>query len=212
MLRLYTWGTPNGRKISIMIEELRVPYAVHPVDITKNEQFRPEFLALNPNNKIPVLVDPEGPEGEPLVLSESGAILYPAEKCQSPLLPAARTARLMTLQWLMFQMGGIGPMLGQLHRFRRYAENERYGLERYGKEVHRLYDVLNTHLSSGISYLNGDDYIIADISLSLDRQKRAPRRRLAEALACEALVRRRGRETGSSAWHGRAWRSVAKTC
>jgi GSH-dependent disulfide-bond oxidoreductase len=163
MLQLYTWGTPNGRKISIMIEELRVPYAVHPVDITKNEQFRPEFLALNPNNKIPVFVDPEGPEGQPLVLSESGA--YLAEKCQSPLLPAARTARLMTLQWLMFQMSGIGPMFGQLHHFRRHAESERYGLERYGKEVHRLYDVLNTHLSSGISYLNGDDYSIADISL-----------------------------------------------
>jgi len=166
MLQVYTWGTPNGRKISIMIEELRVPYAVHPVDITKNEQFRPEFLALNPNNKIPVLVDPEGPEGEPLVLSESGAILiYLPEKCQSPLLPAARKARLMTLQWLMFQMGGIRPMFGQLHHFRRYAENERYGLERYGKEVHRLYDVLNTRFSSGISYLNGDDYSIADISL-----------------------------------------------
>ncbi|UGA39570.1 glutathione S-transferase [Chromobacterium haemolyticum] len=121
MIDLYTWGTPNGRKISIMLEELELPYAVHTVDIGKGEQFAESFLAISPNNKIPAIVDSDGPDGRPLAMFESGAILqYLAEK-HGRLLPAAGAARYEALQWLMFQMGGFGPMLGQAHHFLRYA-------------------------------------------------------------------------------------------
>jgi GSH-dependent disulfide-bond oxidoreductase len=163
-IKLYTWGTPNGRKISIMLEELDLRYEVHPVNIMKDEQFTPEFLSLNRNNKIPVIVDPAGPDGSPFALSESGAILiYLARKFRSGLLPANEQAQLTTLQWLMFQMGGIGPMFGQLHHFRRYASSERYSLERYEKEVHRIYGVLDGRLGE-VRYLAGDNYSIADIA------------------------------------------------
>jgi GSH-dependent disulfide-bond oxidoreductase len=164
MFDLYTWATPNGRKISVMLEELGADYVIHPVDITKNDQFRREFLALNRNNKIPVLVDSEGPDGAPLVLAESGAILiYLAEKFVSPLLPKGPAERSRTMQWLMFQMGGIGPMFGQLHHFRRYASDQTYALGRYQKEVHRLYGVLNAQLAES-DFLNGSAYSIADVA------------------------------------------------
>src|SRR6516225_8494060 len=121
MIDLYAWGTPNGRKVSIALEELGMPFNVHMIDILKGEQFSPGFLALNPNNKIPVIVDPQGPRGRKITLFESGAILvYLAEK-SGKLLPASGPERFTTLQWLMFQMGGIGPMFGQTHHFRRYA-------------------------------------------------------------------------------------------
>ncbi len=163
-IQLYSWATPNGRKVSILLEELGVPYTVHPVNILQDEQFAPAFLALNPNNKIPVIVDPAGPDGEPLTLSESGAILiYLARKFSSPLWPSDETEQAVVLQWLMFQMGGLGPMFGQLHHFRRYAAGEAYPLARFEKEVHRLYRVLDQRL--GVSgFLGGARYGIADIA------------------------------------------------
>ena len=147
-----------------MLEELGVPYEVYPIDIMKNEQFAASFLALNPNNKIPVIVDPAGPGDSPFVLYESGAILvYLARKFDSSLLPADQRMRLIVLQWLMFQMGGIGPIFGQLHHFRRYAPDERYSLTRYQREVHRIYNVLNGRLEQA-RYLAGNSYTIADVA------------------------------------------------
>jgi len=163
MITLYTWGTPNGRKISIMLEECGLPYAVRPVDITKDEQFAPEFLAINPNNKIPAITDPEGPDGQPLNVFESGAILlYLAEKT-GRFLPSAGADRYAVLQWLMFQMGGVGPMFGQTHHFLRYAPAPvPYAIERYRKETARLYGVLDQRLGEA-EYLAGE-YSIADMA------------------------------------------------
>ena len=162
MIDLYTWGTPNGRKVSVMLEETGLPYRVHPVDITKGEQFRPEFVALNPNSKIPAIADDEGPGG-PISLFESGAILiYLAEKT-GQLLARDPRRRAETLVWLMFQMGGVGPMFGQAHHFLRAApEPVPYGIERYTKETRRLYGVLNKRLGE-VAYLAGE-YSIADVA------------------------------------------------
>ena len=162
-IALYTWGTPNGRKISILLEELALPYAVHTIDITKDEQFDPDFLKISPNNKIPAVVDPEGPDGQPISLFESGAILiYFAEKT-GKLLSTDPRVRLETLQWLMWQMGGWGPMLGQAHHFRRFApEKIPYAIDRYTDETRRLYGVLDKRLAEG-AYMAGD-YSIADIA------------------------------------------------
>jgi len=164
MIDLYTWTTPNGRKVSIMLEECGLPYRVHKVDIGKNEQFKPEFLAINPNNRIPAIVDPEGPDGMPLQLFESGAILvYLSGKAGGRFLPASDRGKYIALQWLMFQMGGVGPMFGQAHHFLRAApEQVPYGIERYTKETRRLYGVLNTRLSEA-AFLAGE-YTIADIA------------------------------------------------
>lgn len=163
MIDLYTWSTPNGRKVSIMLEECALPYRVHPVNIGKGEQFTPEFLALNPNNRIPAIVDGEGPDGKPLPLFESGAILiYLAEKT-GKLVPKSPRGRLICLQWLMFQMGGVGPMFGQAHHFIRNArEQVPYAIKRYGDETRRLYGVLQKRLSEA-EYL-ADEYSIADIA------------------------------------------------
>lgn len=164
MITLYTWGTPNGRKISIALEELGLDYTVRAVDITRGEQLAPDFLALNPNHKIPVIVDDDGPDGAPITLIESGAILiYLAEKT-GRLLPTEPRARIEVIQWLMVQMGSVGPMLGQAHHFRRFApEVIPYAVERYSKEAARLYGVLDTRLS-GRDWLAGSDYSIADIA------------------------------------------------
>ncbi|MGO8919066.1 MAG: glutathione S-transferase N-terminal domain-containing protein [Stellaceae bacterium] len=163
MIELYTWTTPNGRKASIMLEELALAYTVHPVDIGKGEQFRPEFVAINPNSKIPAIVDSDGPGGKPLRVFESGAILiYLAEKT-GKLLAHEPRARSEALQWLMFQMGGVGPMFGQAHHFLRATpEPVPYGIERYTKETRRLYGVLDKRLGDE-SYLAGE-YGIADIA------------------------------------------------
>lgn len=163
MIELYTWGTPNGRKVSIMLEEVGLPYRVHAVDISKGAQFEPAFVALNPNSKIPAIVDPEGPAGGPVSLFESGAILiYLAEKT-GKLLPGDPLRRLEALQWLMFQMGGVGPMFGQAHHFLRAApEPVPYAIARYTKEAARLYKVLDGRLA-GNAYLAGD-YSIADVA------------------------------------------------
>lgn len=160
MITLYTWGTPNGQKISIMLEELALPYRVMPVDIGHGEQFDPAFLKISPNNKIPAIVD----DDEDLALFESGAILiYLAEK-HGRLLPASGAERYRTLQWLMFQMGGFGPMLGQAHHFMRFAPQPvDYAIERYHSEARRLYGVLDARLSAA-EFVAGD-YSIADIAL-----------------------------------------------
>jgi GST-like protein len=163
MIDLYTWATPNGRKISILLEEVALPYEVFKIDISSGEQFSPEFLAINPNGKIPAIVDHDGPGGKPLAIFESGAILiYLAEKT-GKLLPSEPVARLTAIEWLMFQMGGFGPMLGQAHHFRRFApERIPYAIERFEKEAARLYAVLDRRLQT-VEYLAGD-YSIADIA------------------------------------------------
>jgi GST-like protein len=164
MIDLYTWGTPNGRKVSIMLEEVGLQYWVHPIDISKNQQFSPEFIAINPNSKIPAIVDTDGPGGKPLPVFESGAILiYLAEKA-GKLLPEDKRARIETLEWLMFQMAGVGPMFGQRHHFYRAApEPVPYALERYTKETHRIYGVLDKRLAAE-EYLAAGAYTIADIA------------------------------------------------
>ena len=163
MIELHTWSTPNGRKVSVMLEEVGLPYSVHPVNITKDEQFRPEFLAISPNNRIPAIVDPDGPGGKRLSLFESGAILiYLAEKT-GKLIPKDAGARYTALQWLMWQMGGLGPMLGQTHHFLRAApEQVPYAINRYKTETRRLYGVLDKRLGEA-EYLAGE-YSIADVA------------------------------------------------
>ena len=164
MIDLYTWSTPNGRKVSVMLEECGLPYRTHTVNIGKDEQFKPEFLAINPNNRIPAIVDPQGPEGKPLPLFESGAILvYLSGKTGGRFLPQTDRGKWIALQWLMFQMGGVGPMFGQAHHFMRAKKDEiPYGSERYGTEAKRLYGVLNKRLGEA-AYL-ADEYSIADIA------------------------------------------------
>ena len=165
MIELYTWKTSNGRKASIMVEELGIPYTLHPIDISKGDQFDPEFLKISPNNRIPAIIDPEGPDGQPLRLFESGAILiYLAEKTGSPLLPTDPRTRITVIQWLMWQMGGVGPMFGQVHHFNRAAsEDVPYAKKRYTDEARRLYGVMNGRLGEA-EYLGGADYSIADIA------------------------------------------------
>jgi len=166
ILQLYSLPTPNGVKVSIMLEEIGLPYEPHLVDIGKNESWTPEFLSLNPNGKIPAIIDPNGPGGKPLGLFESGAILiYLAEK-SGQFLPADPAARYETIAWVMFQMGGIGPMFGQLGFFHKFAGRDiedKRPRDRYAAESKRLLGVLETRLE-GRNWLMGDDYTIADIA------------------------------------------------
>jgi len=164
VIELYTWGTPNGRKVSIMLEECGLEYDVHRIDIGKGDQFAPEFVAINPYSKIPAIVDPDGPGGRPLPLFESGAILiYLAEKT-GRFLPASGAAKHVVLQWLMFQMGAVGPFFGQVHHFLRSAKEQvPYAIDRYVKEKDRIYGVLDRRLGEA-THLAGDDYTIADIA------------------------------------------------
>lgn len=163
MIDLYTWSTPNGRKISIMLEEIALPYRVHAVNIGKGEQFKAEFVVINPNSKIPAIVDSEGPDGEPISLMESGAILVYLAGKAGKLLPENVRGRYDALQWLMFQMGGVGPMFGQVHHFLRSAKQMvPYGIERYTAETRRLYAVLDAQLAQR-EYL-ADEYSIADVA------------------------------------------------
>ena len=165
MIDLYFWPTPNGWKITIMLEELGLPYTVVPVDIGKGDQFAPEFLAISPNNKMPAIVDPDGPDGKPVSVFESGAIMiYLAEKT-GELMPRDPRGRLRVLEWLMFQMGTVGPMLGQVHHFRRYAPQKiPYAVDRYTNEAGRIYNVIDRRLAEH-DYLAGDAYSIADIAV-----------------------------------------------
>ena len=163
MIDLYTWTTPNGRKVSIMLEECGLPYKVHPVNIAQGDQFKPEFVAINPNSKIPAIVDSDGPDGKPYAMMESGAILLYLAGKTGKFLPQSVRGKYDAMQWLMFQMGGVGPMFGQVHHFLRSAkEMVPYAIERYTKETRRLYGVLNDRLKSH-EYL-ADEYSIADIA------------------------------------------------
>jgi GSH-dependent disulfide-bond oxidoreductase len=163
MIDLYYWPTPNGHKISIFLEETATPYRVVPINIRKGEQFAPDFLKISPNNRMPAIVDTEGPDGKPISIFESGAILlYLAEKT-GKLLPKDMRGRYAVIEWLMFQMAGVGPMFGQAGHFRNAApEKIPYAIERYTKETHRLSDVMNKRLAE-TAFLGGD-YSIADIA------------------------------------------------
>ena len=165
MIDVYTWPTPNGHKVHIMLEECGLPYRALPINIGKGDQFQPDFLKISPNNKIPAIIDPEGPDGEPISVFESGAILlYLAEKT-GRFMPASVRGRYDVLQWLMFQMGGVGPMLGQAHHFRVYApEKVPYAVDRYTNEARRLYGVMDRQLQSH-AYIAGNEYTIADIAI-----------------------------------------------
>ena len=164
MIDLYTWGTPNGRKVSIMLEECGLKYRAHSIDIGKGEQFKPEFVAINPNSKIPAIVDSEGPDGKPMSLFESGAILVYLAGKTGKFLPRSVRDKYDALQWLMFQMGGVGPIFGQAHHFIRAKKDEvPYGTERYTKETRRLYGVLDAHLAK-TPFLAAGEYSIADIA------------------------------------------------
>lgn len=165
MIDLYFWPTPNGLKVTLLLEELEVPYTVHPINITKGDQFKPDFLALSPNNRMPAIVDTEPADGgAPLSVFESGAILmYLAEKHGRFVLSDLR-GRVRVSEWLFWQMGGLGPMAGQAHHFRQYApEQVPYAIERYTNEVNRLYGVMNTRLAAE-PYLAGAEYTIADMA------------------------------------------------
>ncbi|MFT4436193.1 glutathione binding-like protein [Caballeronia sp. 15715] len=164
MIDVYSWATPNGHKIHIMLEELGLEYKAIPIDIGAGDQFTPDFLAISPNNKIPAIIDSDGPEGKPLALFESGAILFYLAEKTGKFLPLDPVGRYTTMQWLMFQMGGVGPMLGQAHHFRIYApEKIEYAVNRYSNEAKRLYGVMDKQL--GVTrYLAGNEYSIADIA------------------------------------------------
>jgi len=160
---LYYWPTPNGWKISIMLEECGLPYTVHPVNIGKGDQFKPEFLAISPNNKMPAIVDPDGPDGEPISVFESGAILQYLGRKTGKFYPTDERKRVEVEQWLFWQMAGLGPMAGQTHHFRIYApEKIPYAIDRYTNETNRLYGVMNKRLADR-EFLAGE-YSIADIA------------------------------------------------
>ena len=166
MIDVYSWPTPNGHKVHIMLEECGLPYRAHPIDIGKGDQFKPAFLAISPNNKIPALVDSDGPDGQPMSVFESGAILLYLAGKTGKFLPADTRGKYEVLQWLMFQMGGVGPMLGQAHHFRIYApEKIDYAVTRYTNEARRLYGVMDRQIERTGAYIAGGDYSIADIAI-----------------------------------------------
>jgi GSH-dependent disulfide-bond oxidoreductase len=164
MIDVFSWPTPNGHKIHIMLEECGLEYRAIPVNIGAGDQFKPEFLKISPNNKIPAITDPNGPDGKPISLFESGAILVYLAAKTGRFLPQGDRAKYEVLQWLMFQMGTVGPMLGQNHHFRLYApEKLEYAVHRYTNEAKRIYCVIDGRLSKN-QYLGGGEYSIADIA------------------------------------------------
>lgn len=165
MLEVYSWPTPNGHKVHIMLEECELPYRVHPIDIAAGQQFSDDFLAMSPNNKIPALVDSLGPDGSPISLFESGAILLYLAGKTNRFMPGSVRGKYEVLQWLMFQMGSVGPMLGQAHHFRIYAPQKvEYAINRYTNEAKRLYGVMDKQLAKQ-TYIAGSEYSIADIAI-----------------------------------------------
>jgi GST-like protein len=165
MIEVYSWATPNGHKVHIMLEELGLPYRVIPVDIGTGAQFEPAFLEISPNNKIPAIVDPDGPDGKPISLFESGAILLYLAGKTGRFMPTDVRAKYEVLEWLMFQMAGVGPMLGQAHHFRIYApEKIPYAIDRYTNEARRLYGVMDRRLARS-KYLGCGEYTIADMAV-----------------------------------------------
>jgi len=162
-IEVHYWPTPNGHKITIMLEETGLPYTIIPVNIQKGDQFKPEFLAIAPNNRMPAIVDPDGPGGQPIAMFESGAILQYLGRKTGQFYPSDERARVEVEQWLFWQMGGVGPMAGQTHHFRNYAQEKiPYAINRYTDEVNRLYGVLDRRLADR-EYLAGD-YSIADMA------------------------------------------------
>ena len=165
MIDLYTWPTPNGHKIHIMLEETGLPYRVHPINIGAGDQFTPEFLKISPNNKMPAMIDSDGPGGKPMSMFESGAMLIYLASKTGRFLPEDIRDRWSTLQWLMFQMGGVGPMLGQAHHFLGYApEKIPYAMKRYSNEANRLYGVMDRRLAES-KFIACDEYTIADMAI-----------------------------------------------
>jgi GST-like protein len=165
MIDVYSWATPNGHKVHIMLEECGLPYAAHAVDISAGEQFSPDFLAISPNNRIPAITDPDGPDGEPISLFESGAILLYLAGKTGRFLPRSTRSKYQALQWLMFQMASVGPMLGQTHHFRAYApEKVEYAINRFSSEARRLYGVMDKQLATN-DYIAGKEYTIADMAV-----------------------------------------------
>jgi len=165
LIDLYTWPTPNGHKIHIMLEETGLEYRVHPIDIGAGEQFKPDFLAISPNNKIPAMVDQRGPGGKPFALAESGAMLFYLASKTGKFLPVDVRERWEVMQWVMFQMGHIGPMLGQAHHFLQYApEKIEYAMNRYRNEAKRLYRVVDKQVEEN-EWIAGSEYTIADMSI-----------------------------------------------
>jgi len=165
MIEVYSWATPNGHKVHVMLEECGLAYRAIPVNIGAGDQFKPEFLKFSPNNKIPAIVDPDGPDGEPISIFESGAILLYLAAKTGRFLPADLRGKYRTLEWLMFQMGSVGPMLGQAHHFRLYApEKLAYAIDRYSNEARRLYGVIDKRLGQS-RYIAADEYTIADIAI-----------------------------------------------
>ena len=166
MIHLHTFDTPNGRKMSVALEEMQLPYTVHVVDITKDEQFAESFLAISPNNKIPAIVDDEGPGGKPISIFESGAILIYLGEKTGRFYPTGPAEKMQVLQWLMFQMASFGPMPGQVHHFAALADevDKRYGLARFRKETARLYGVMDKRLQEA-AYFAGDEVTIADFAI-----------------------------------------------
>ena len=165
MIEVYSWATPNGHKVHIMLEECGLAYRAIPVDIGAGDQFKPAFLAISPNNKIPAIVDPEGPDGDRISIFESGAILLYLAAKTGRFLPQDIRGKYRTLEWLMFQMGSVGPMLGQAHHFRLYApEKIAYAVDRYSNEARRIYQVIDKRLETS-PFVAGDEYTIADIAI-----------------------------------------------
>jgi GST-like protein len=165
MIDVYSWATPNGHKVHIMLEECGLPYAAHAVDISAGEQFSPDFLTISPNNRIPAITDPDGPDGEPISLFESGAILLYLAGKTGRFLPRSTRGKYQALQWLMFQMASVGPMLGQTHHFRAYApEKVEYAINRFSNEARRLYGVMDKQLATN-DYIAGKEYTIADMAV-----------------------------------------------
>ncbi|AMM22976.1 glutathione binding-like protein [Variovorax sp. PAMC 28711] len=165
VIDVYSWATPNGHKVHIMLEECRLAYAAHPVNIGTGDQFAPAFLKISPNNKIPAITDPDGQGGKPISLFESGAILVYLAGKTGQFMPRDDRGRYDVLQWLMFQMGGVGPMLGQAHHFRLYApEKIQYAIDRYSNEAKRIYGVIDKRLAES-KFIAGKQYSIADIAI-----------------------------------------------
>jgi GSH-dependent disulfide-bond oxidoreductase len=165
MIQLYSWATPNGHKIHIMLEECGLKYEVTPINIGEGDQFKPDFLKISPNNKMPAIVDTDGPEGKPISIFESGAILIYLAAKTGKFMPQSDRDKYTVLQWLMFQMGGVGPMLGQNHHFRTYApEKLPYAIDRYTNEAKRIYGVIDRQLAAN-PFIAGKTYTIADMAI-----------------------------------------------
>ena len=205
MIDLYTWPTPNGHKVHIMLEETGTPYRVIPIDIGKGDQFKPEFLKISPNNKMPAMVDPDGPDGKPFALAESGAMLFYLASKTGRFLPKDLRKRWQVMQWTMFQMGHVGPMLGQAHHFLGYApEKIEYAMNRYKNEANRLYGVVDRRLKES-KYLACDEYTIADMATdAVAALPRAPGREHRRVSGAQEVARRAARAPGGEARAGGA--------